>query len=137
MSKLRKICRILLLVGGIFSLVCTMCLDFLLGLAAIIVPVVMNSMGMLPEGVGDFIVIGGVVLGILLIFEAIFALIAGVLGIKGFKEHAKNIYVGNIVFGVLTGLQWLLLAGAVLGLIALKKEAKAAAPEAAEEPEEE
>lgn len=135
MSKLRKIGRILLLVGGILSLVSVMCTDFLLGLAAIIVPAVLNGMGILPAEYQTLAIVGGVVLGVLLIFEAIFALVAGVLGIGGFKKHEKGNYVGNIVFGVLSGFQLLLIAGAILGLIALKKEAKAEAP--AEESEEE
>ena len=132
MSKLRKIGRILLLVGGILSLVDTMLVDFLLGVGCIVCAFVVTPMLVESTGLPDVAWIGIFIgVGVVLIFEAIFALVAGVLGIKGFKEHAKGVYVGNIVFSVLTGFQLLLLAGAILGLIALKKEAKAVPAEEA------
>ena len=135
MSKLRKIGRILLLAGGILCLL-SMAGAFLLAIGAIVVGAISAAS---PETFGDLVwlapaCIGG---GVFFIFAAIFLLIAGVLGIKGFKNHEKGTYIGNIVFDVLAGFQWIPLAGAVLGLIALKKEAKEApAEEAVEEPAE-
>ena len=70
--------------------------------------------------------------GFVILLMSIFALVSGILGIKGFKEHDKKLYVENIVFSVLGGGSLLILAGAILGLIALAKEKKAAASEPAE-----
>lgn len=138
MSKLRKVARILLLAGGILSLVCVMCGYFLLGIAAIVTPMVLESLKVFGEPAPDwvqFVKLGGIALGLLFIFGAIFGLIAGVLGIQGFKKHEKGNYIGNIVFDVLSGFQIIPLVGAILGLIALKKEAKNAPVQPAEEPE--
>ncbi len=136
MSKLRKIARILLLVGGILSLVGVMCGDFLLGIAAIVVPMILKSTGVITEELA-FLTFVGIGVGVILIFSAIFGLVAGVLGIQGFKKHEKGNYIANIVFDVLSGFQLIPLVGAVLGLVALKKEAKASAELPAEEPVEE
>ena len=130
MSIFRKIGRILLLVGGIFELL-TMGLCFLLAIAAFVVPFV--PLG-LDEAVQQYVMIGGIAGGVVLLFLAVFCLVAGVLGIKGFKAHEKGNYIGCIVFGILTGWELLLIAGAILGLIALKKEAKAE-PQPEPEPE--
>ena len=124
MSILRKIGRILLLVGGIFSLL-AMGLCFLLAIASFVLP----AFGEQIAGENaQFVMIGGIAGGVVLLIAAVLCLVAGVVGIKGFKTHEKGNYVANIVFGVLTA-EWLLIAGAVLGLIALAKEKKAAAPE--------
>ena len=136
MSKLRKIGRILLLAGGILCLL-SMAGAFLLAIGAIVVGALVAA-EVVPWGAGlpwlGAACIGG---GVFFIFAAIFLLVAGVLGIKGFRNHEKGTYIGNIVFDVLAGFQWIPLAGAVLGLIALKKEAKEApVEEAVEEPAE-
>ncbi len=129
MSILRKIGRILLLVGGIFSLL-AMGLCFLLAIAGFVFPAFAEQLG-LPQ---EVVMIAGIAGGVVLLIAAVLCLVAGVVGIKGFKAHEKGNYIANIVFGVLT-YEWLLIAGAVLGLIALAKEKKAAAPEQpAEEP---
>ena len=130
MSIFRKIGRILLLVGGIFELL-AMGFLFLLAIAGFVFPAFAEQLGLPQEAV----LIGGIAGGILLLIEAVICLIAGVIGIKGFKAHTKGNYIANIVFGVLT-CEILLIAGAVLGLIALKKEKPAEEP-AEEEPAEE
>ena len=130
MSIFRKIGRILLLVGGIFELL-AMGFCFLLAIAGFVFPAFAEQLGLPQEAV----LIGGIAGGIFLLLVAVVELIAGVVGIKGFKAHTKGNYIANIVFGVLTA-QILLIAGAVLGLIALKKEKPAEAP-AEEKPAEE
>ena len=139
MSKLRKIARILLLIGGILSLVFVMTGAVFLGVAAIVVPMILTSenVNVIPEQFAAIAKFGGIGLGLVLIFVAIFALVAGVLGIQGFKKHEKGNYIGNIVFDVLSGFQIIPLVGAVLGLIALKKDAKNAPAQPKEEAEEE
>lgn len=129
MSIFRKIGRILLLVGGILELL-SMAFLFLLAIAGFVVGLgfaatIMPDNEVLMLGLG----IGG---GVLFLIWAVICLIAGVFGIKGFKAHEKGNYIGCIVLGVLSGFEVLLLAGAVLGLIALKKEKK----EAEQQPEE-
>lgn len=130
MSIFRKIGRILLLVGGIFELL-AMGFCFLLAIAGFVFPAFAEQLGLPQEAV----LIGGIAGGVFLLLVAVVELIAGVVGIKGFKAHTKGNYIANIVFGVLTA-QILLIAGAVLGLIALKKEKPAEAP-AEEKPAEE
>ena len=130
MSIFRKIGRILLLVGGIFELL-AMGFCFLLAIAGFVFPAFAEQLGLPQEPV----LIGGIAGGVFLLLVAVVELIAGVIGIKGFKAHTKGNYIANIVFGVLTA-QILLIAGAVLGLIALKKEKPAEAP-AEEKPAEE
>ena len=130
MSIFRKIGRILLLVGGIFELL-AMGFCFLLAIAGFVFPAFAEQLGLPQEAV----LIGGIAGGVFLLLVAVVELIAGVIGIKGFKAHTKGNYIANIVFGVLTA-QILLIAGAVLGLIALKKEKPAEAP-AEEKPAEE
>lgn len=130
MSIFRKIGRILLLVGGIFELL-AMGFCFLLAIAGFVFPAFAEQLGLPQEAV----LIGGIAGGVFLLLVAVVELIAGVVGIKGFKAHTKGNYIANIVFGVLTA-QILLIAGAVLGLIALKKEKPAEAP-AEEKPVEE
>ncbi len=122
MSIFRKIGRILLLVGGIFELL-AMGFCFLLAIAGFVFPAFAEQLGLPQEAV----LIGGIAGGVFLLLVAVVELIAGVVGIKGFKAHTKGNYIANIVFGVLTA-QILLIAGAVLGLIALKKEKPAEAP---------
>ena len=130
MSIFRKIGRILLLVGGIFELL-AMGFCFLLAIAGFVFPAFAEQLGLPQEAV----LIGGIAGGVFLLLVAVVELIAGVVGIKGFKAHTKGNYIANIVFGVLTA-QILLIAGGVLGLIALKKEKPAEAP-AEEQPAEE
>lgn len=130
MSIFRKIGRILLLVGGIFELL-AMGFCFLLAIAGFVFPAFAEQLGLPQEAV----LIGGIAGGVFLLLVAVVELIAGVVGIKGFKAHTKGNYIANIVFGVLTA-QILLIAGGVLGLIALKKEKPAEAP-AEEQPVEE
>lgn len=122
MSIFRKIGRILLLVGGIFELL-AMGFCFLLAIAGFVFPAFAEQLGLPQEAV----LIGGIAGGVFLLLVAVVELIAGVVGIKGFKAHTKGNYIANIVFGVLTA-QILLIAGGVLGLIALKKEKPAEAP---------
>ena len=122
MSIFRKIGRILLLVGGIFELL-AMGFCFLLAIAGFVFPAFAEQLGLPQEAV----LIGGIAGGVFLLLVAVVELIAGVVGIKGFKAHTKGNYIANIVFGVLTA-QILLIAGAVLGLIALKKEKPAEEP---------
>ena len=130
MSIFRKIGRILLLVGGIFELL-AMGFCFLLAIAGFVFPAFAEQLGLPQEAV----LIGGIAGGVFLLLVAVVELIAGVVGIKAFKAHTKGNYIANIVFGVLTA-QILLIAGGVLGLIALKKEKPAEAP-AEEQPVEE
>lgn len=131
MSKLRKIGRILLLVAGIFGL-----LDAVAGLFLALGSFVFGALCAVPEvsasfpealqQFGLFIFIG---VGVVLLFWAVFSLVAGILGIKAFKRHEKKLYIANIVFAVLIGFELLQLAGAILGLIALAKEKKEAPQE--------
>ena len=130
MSIFRKIGRILLLVGGIFELL-AMGFLFLLAIAGFVFPAFAEQLGLPQEAV----LIGGIAGGIFLLLYAVVCLVAGVIGIKGFKAHTKGNYIANIVFGVLV---WdiLLIAGGVLGLLALRKEKKEQQP-AEEQPAEE
>ena len=121
MSIFRKIGRILLLVGGILELL-NMALCFLLAIGAfvfggLVATNTIPDIGLEPQ-MGLII---GIASGLVLLIAAVICLVAGVIGIKGFKANTKGNYIANIVFGVLV---WslFLIAGAVLGLIALKKE---------------
>ena len=133
MSIFRKIGRILLLVGGILELL-SMALCFLLAIGAfvfggLVATNTIPDIGLEPQ-MGLII---GIASGLVLLIAAVICLVAGVIGIKGFKAHTKGTYIANIVFGVLVGWSLFLIAGAVLGLIALKKETPAEEP-AAEAP---
>ena len=130
MSMLRKIGRILLLVGGIFALL-DIFVFLLCGIALCITPFILfqNQVVDLGDQTEMIINIAGIAVGVLFIFSAIFCLVEGILGIKGFKEHRKGLYIANIIFAVLAGFNLLPLVGSILGLIALKKEKKLAAPE--------
>ena len=122
MSIFRKIGRILLLVGGIFELL-AMGFCFLVAIGGFVVGAGFASTIMPDNEV--VVIAAGVGGGVLFLIFAVLCLIAGVIGIKGFKAHTKGNYIANIVFGVLTGLVgFLLLAGGVLGLLALRKEKK-------------
>ena len=138
MSKLRKVARILLLVGGILCLVFSMLGYFFFGIAFIVTPLIltMPEVNVIPPEAATYAKIGGLALGVIFIFLAIFSLVAGILGIQGFKKHEKGNYIANIIFDVLSCIQIIPLVGAVLGLVALRKERKAAlaAEPAPEEP---
>ena len=132
MSVLRKIGRILLLIGGIFALLSAVSSFFMIvlgGVLAVAAPAIYSNLpaeiqAKLPEGGQSILVIIGVVIAVLSLFFAVFSLVCGILGIKGFKQHDKKLYIENIVFSVLA-LELLPLVGAILGLIALAKEKKA------------
>lgn len=120
MSIFRKIGRILLLVGGIFELL-AMGFCFLLAIGGFVVGA--GFAGTIMPDNEVVIIAAGVGGGVLLLLFAVVCLIAGIIGIKGFKAHTKGNYIANIVFGVLTW-EILLIAGGVLGLLALRKEKK-------------
>ena len=131
MSIFRKIARILLLVSGIFGLIDAVGGFFLSIGAFVFGAICMTDVAQsFPDVLKEFGLLIGIGAGVLLLFFAVFSLVLGILGIKGFKQHEKKIYIGNIVFAVLTGFSLLPLAGAILGLIALAKDKKALEAEA-------
>lgn len=134
MSIFRKIGRILLLVGGILELL-GMAFYFLLMIGAFVVAGLVGA-EVIPLDPPMAGIAGGIAGGVVFLFAAVISLIAGVVGIKGFKANTKGNYIANIVFGVLA-FDIFLLAGGVLGLIALKKEKPAEEPVEEAQPAEE
>ena len=134
MSVLRKIGRILLLIGGIFGLLDAVGYFFMIiggAVCAVLAQTIAEALApQIPsvpvEQLAMYFVAGGAAIAVLSLFLAVFSLVLGILGIKAFKVHEKKLYIENIVFSVLAGFALLPLVGAILGLIALAKEKKAA-----------
>ena len=63
----------------------------------------------------------------LFFFLFVIALVATILAFKGAKAKKNGILIANIVFGVLLE-NWIVIPGAVLGIIGLKLEEKKAEP---------
>lgn len=135
-----KVSRILCKIAQIFSIICSVTVWFSFG--AVLIEISLSTgMGDLGEvlinlfneigaeeaadvvaGMSVAIIILAMILCVcIFICYTILFIVNAVLSAKASNRHSKKLYIANIVFGFLTGIE-LNAAGGIVGLIALKRE---------------
>ena len=127
---MKKVANILFLVGGIYSFILVASLVIIgivflvfssAGLTATIIIGIQNgsiksSFTGTPEEIAALVQLTFLITGIILLFIASFGIVNGILSLKARNTDNKNLYIANIVFGILSDTP-INVVGAIFALI--------------------
>ena len=118
---MKRVKRILVLVGGILSIVMAASF-FIVGLVFVVLgPTIGAYMAETDQQAADIFLGVYLSIGLVFVFVSVFGLINAILSFKAMNSNSKSLMVANIIFGILSDVI-VNVVGGIIGFILIDRE---------------
>lgn len=118
---MKRVKRILFLVGGILSIVMAASF-FIVGLVFVVLgPTIGAYMAETDQQAADIFLGVYLSIGLVFVFVSVFAIINAILSFKAMNSNSKSLMVANIIFGILSDVI-VNVVGGIIGFILIDRE---------------